>query len=180
MIACSCKSILMGKQSSIGPIDPQFRGVPAQGVVDEFTNAIEAVKADPATIEIWKTIISQYPPTFIGECVNAIKMSQEIVSNWLETNMFEIYEDRTCRAENVVKSLSDHNGTKMHARHIDAIKAKSIGLEIEMMEDDNELQDKILTVHHSYMQAINRSSTKKIVENQNGVALIQQIPVSAK
>jgi ClpP class serine protease len=25
MIACSCKSIVMGKQSSLGPVDPQFQ-----------------------------------------------------------------------------------------------------------------------------------------------------------
>lgn len=36
MIACSCKEIIMGKQSSLGPIDPQFNGVPAQGLIAEF------------------------------------------------------------------------------------------------------------------------------------------------
>ena len=29
MIACACKELVMGKQSSLGPIDPQFRGIPA-------------------------------------------------------------------------------------------------------------------------------------------------------
>ena len=33
MIACASRSIIMGKQSSLGPIDPQIGGVPAQGVV---------------------------------------------------------------------------------------------------------------------------------------------------
>jgi len=36
MIACACKTILMGKHSSLGPIDPQFRGKPAHGVIEEF------------------------------------------------------------------------------------------------------------------------------------------------
>ncbi len=36
MIACACKVIFMGKQSSLGPIDPQFGGIPAHGVVEEF------------------------------------------------------------------------------------------------------------------------------------------------
>lgn len=30
MVACSCNEILMGKQSSLGPVDPQLRGFPAQ------------------------------------------------------------------------------------------------------------------------------------------------------
>ena len=33
MIACASRSIIMGKQSSLGPIDPQIGGVPTQGVV---------------------------------------------------------------------------------------------------------------------------------------------------
>jgi ClpP class serine protease len=35
MIACACKEIFMGKQSSLGPIDPQFRGIPAHGVKED-------------------------------------------------------------------------------------------------------------------------------------------------
>ena len=34
MIACACKEIVMGKQSSLGPIDPQLGGVAAHGVVE--------------------------------------------------------------------------------------------------------------------------------------------------
>ena len=30
MIACSCKEILMGKHSSLGPVDPQIMGIAAQ------------------------------------------------------------------------------------------------------------------------------------------------------
>ena len=30
MIACACKHIIMGKQSNLGPIDPQFGGIPAE------------------------------------------------------------------------------------------------------------------------------------------------------
>ncbi len=35
MIACSCQAIVMGKQSNLGPIDPQLRGLPAYGVIAE-------------------------------------------------------------------------------------------------------------------------------------------------
>jgi ClpP class serine protease len=40
MIACSSREIIMGKQSSLGPIDPQLRGIPAQGVISEFRQAL--------------------------------------------------------------------------------------------------------------------------------------------
>ncbi len=44
IIACSCKEILMGKQSNLGPIDPQVRGVPAYGVIREFKRAVKEIK----------------------------------------------------------------------------------------------------------------------------------------
>jgi len=36
LIALSCKEIIMGRQSSIGPVDPQVAGMPAQGLLEEF------------------------------------------------------------------------------------------------------------------------------------------------
>ena len=47
MIACSSKEIVMGKESSLGPIDPQYRGVPAQGVLNEFESAMSDIGLSP-------------------------------------------------------------------------------------------------------------------------------------
>ena len=46
IMACSCREIYMGKQSSIGPTDPQFGSVAASGIVDEFESAKQAAKED--------------------------------------------------------------------------------------------------------------------------------------
>jgi len=173
MIACSCKSIMMGKQSSIGPIDPQLKGIPAQGIIEEFERAITEVKKDPSTTEIWRTVVAKYPPTFIGECSNAIRLSETLVKTWLLNNMFR--SDHKCEktVEEIVKFLSDHTVSMTHSRHIDAVEAKKIGLIIEEMEKDNILQDKILTVHHAFIHTLGAAKIKKIVENHEGVALVQ-------
>ena len=39
MIACSAKEIIMGKHSSLGPVDPQIMGFSAQNVVKEYNIA---------------------------------------------------------------------------------------------------------------------------------------------
>lgn len=39
MLACASKTILMGKHSCLGPIDPQYGGVPAHNIVTEFREA---------------------------------------------------------------------------------------------------------------------------------------------
>ena len=61
----------MGKQSNLGPIDPQLSGVPAYGVLKEFKTACKEVKADPKKTAIWQSIIGQYRPTFLSQCDNS-------------------------------------------------------------------------------------------------------------
>ncbi len=72
MIACSCKQILMGKHSNIGPIDPQLNGIPAAGVIEEFKTALREIKNDPEAINVWQYILRQYPPSFLGQCENGV------------------------------------------------------------------------------------------------------------
>jgi hypothetical protein len=175
MIACSCKEIIMGKQSNIGPIDPQFNGIPCYGVLDEFKRALEQVKSDSAVIPIWQTVISKYHPTFIGECQNAIDWSSQIVKDWLADNMFKDHLDPKHEASRVVDKLSDHDGTKTHARHIHLEEAELLGLHIEKLENDQKLQDLVLTVHHAYMHSFANSNYARIIENHIGRAIIFSI-----
>ena len=174
MIACSGKSIVMGKQSNIGPIDPQFNGIAAYGVIEEFDKAIEEVKKDPLTIPIWQTVVSKYHPTFIGDCKKAIELSSEIVSSWLETGMFKDEGDSAKEKINgIVDFLNNHEETLTHSRHFHVEDAINIGLTVEMLEDSQELQDLVLTVHHAYMHSLGNADIVKIIENHNGKAIIQ-------
>src|SRR5574341_557742 len=136
MVACSCKEIIMGKQSNLGPIDPQFNGIPAHGVIAEFARALDEIKADPKSIPIWQIVVGKYHPTFIGECQHAIDWSTEMVSACLETNMFDGDQNKKEKAAKVVKQLGSHVDTKTHARHLPMNEAKSIGLTIKSLEDD--------------------------------------------
>lgn len=68
---------IMGEQSSLGPIDPHFGGVPCQGVLDEFRRAVNEVEANPSALGLWQTIVSKYHPTFLGQCENAIEWSKK-------------------------------------------------------------------------------------------------------
>ena len=172
MIACACEEIFMGKESNIGPIDPQFGGIPAHGVLAEFKEAIESVKKDPDSYPIWQVIIGKYHPTFIGECRNAIDLASEIVEKWLTRGMFAGDKHAAKKAKHVVDKLNNHADTKMHARHIHADEAKSFGLKISMLEDNNNLQDLVLTIHHAYMHTFSASSADKIIENHLGHAIV--------
>lgn len=172
MIACSCKEIIMGKQSNLGPIDPQFSGIPAYGVLSEFKKAVDETTKNPNSLPLWQTIISRYHPTFIGECKNAITMSSQMVKEWLLTGMFNENCEKEELANKIVAELNNHKDTKSHARHIHIDECRKMGLNIVDMGNDDKLQDLILTIHHSYMHTFANSSAIKIVENHNGVAVI--------
>jgi ATP-dependent protease ClpP protease subunit len=175
MIACACKEIIMGKPSNLGPIDPQFGGIAAHGVIDEFKKAKKEIKKDPSTIPIWQVVIGKYHPTFIGECENAIKWSKEIVEEWLKSGMFCDEKRKNPKVKKIVKELSDHGKTKSHSRHIGLNDCIKLGLKVSKMEEmEDDLQDTILTIHHTYMHTFSNSLAIKIVENHLGYAMINQ------
>ncbi len=174
MIALSCKEIMMGKQSNLGPIDPQIGGVACQAVLDEFEQAKNDIRANPTSAALWQVIISKYHPTFLGICQNAIDWSEKLALEWLIRNMSKANINR---AKKILKEFGDHKTNKSHARHISKQACKEIGLNIVNMEDDHELQDLILTVHHAFMHTFSNSMAVKIVENQFGVAFVEAIPL---
>ena len=178
MIACSSRQIVMGKQSSLGPIDPQIRDIPAQGVLDEFTRALTEIKKDADAIQVWRWIISQYHPTFLGQCQQAIDWTQDFVRAQLKKVMFEGDPEADKKAEKIVTGLSDTETHKSHDRHIPIAKCEELGLKILRLEEDKKLQDLVLTIHHCYSHALMNTPAFKIIENHKGAAFMkhQQAP----
>ena len=172
MIACACRSILMGKQSSLGPIDPQLNGMAAHGIIEEFKKAYEEMTKNPVGIPLWQPIIAKYEPTLIGECEKAIKWSQEMVKEWLVSGMLKGQENKEAKADKIIDELGDHALTKSHSRHLSASRCEEIGLDIEYMEEDQALQDAILSVHHACMHTLSATSTVKLIENHDGKAYV--------
>lgn len=175
MIALSCKEVVMGKHSSLGPIDPQIGGIPAHGILEEFNMAAQQIQQNPATIHLWQPIINKYHPTLIGSCQKAINWCDDMVKEWLVTGMFNGEGDAQAKADNIVAELGSHALTKSHARHISMNKATDIGIKVVPLEDNQEFQDAILTVHHACIQTISATPVCKIIENHLGVASIEAV-----
>lgn len=172
MIACASKCIHMGKPSNLGPIDPQVGGLPASAILSEFEKAAQEIKKQPEKTPLWQVIVGKYHPSLILSCENAILWSKEIVKEWLKDNMHSGNED-VC--EDIVNKLSDYKKMKTHSRHISLKEAQEIGLKVEALENDQELQDIVLTIHHTYMHTLNSTSIIKIIENHKNVGQILSI-----
>ncbi len=181
MLACASNKIVMGKHSSIGPIDPQLilqtqvgpQIVPAQAILDQFELAKEECQ-DPKKLGSWLPILGQYGPALLIQCKNAIGLSEQLVSEWLETYMFAGDTDAKQRSAKIATFLSNHKEFKTHGRHINRDKAKEIGLIIEDLEEDQELQDLVLSIFHSSTHTFGATSAVKIIENHKGKAFMKQ------
>lgn len=177
IIACSSKEIHMAKHSSIGPIDPQIGGLPASGLLNEFERAYREIKEDPAKQYVWLPILQKYNPTLLGHCQNAIDWSEKFAREQLESNMFSEAEepDKTRIIDQIISRLTEYDEVKAHERQINHREGCDIGLNIKLIEENQEFQDLILTVHHCYMHTISHTNTLKIIENHLGTASINQV-----
>jgi ATP-dependent protease ClpP protease subunit len=175
MIALACKEIIMGKHSNLGPIDPQYGGLAAHGVIEEFERAKNEIQATPLLAHVWQPILAKYTPTLIGECEKAIDWSKEMTKEWLVSGMFVGEADAGTKADRIISELGDHILTKSHARHISMQKAKELNIKIVELENDSILQDAVLSVHHSCIHTLTSTAAIKIIENHMGTAFIQTI-----
>lgn len=175
MLSLSCKSVLMGKQSCLGPIDPQIGGIPADVVVTEFKRAFDEIKADPMRAHVWAPILSRYTPSFLSQCEYAVDWSGEFVNATLKENMLADHADREHLAGNIVAALSSAAVNKAHNKHIHSEQLRSIGVVVEVLEDNQALQDAVLTVHHCYMHTLASTAAIKIVENDDGRAVVRHM-----
>jgi ATP-dependent protease ClpP protease subunit len=181
MLACAADEIIMGKHSSIGPIDPQFilntptgvQAVPAHAILEQFEKAQKEIADNPKLLNSWLPMLGQYGPALIVRCKNQIQFSRQTVESWL--NNYMLKGDATTSAK-IADYLSNHNNFKTHGKHINIIDAKNLGFKITDMESDQDLQDKILSAFHATMITLNTAAVK-IICNHNGNAYVKQAQV---
>lgn len=63
-------------------------------------------------------------------------------------------------------TLLNHNNAYSHSRHLSKDDCCRAGLNVIDLEDNQKLQDCVLSLHHCYMILIDMINVLKIVENQ--------------
>jgi len=168
MIACAAKQVLMGKHSCLGPTDPQINGLPAIGVLHEMDTALEEIKKEPARQLIWQEVFRKYPPGFIANCERSKDGSKQMVADWLASNMLSDSKDADSDAKAVVEQLTNFKETTEHGHHFLSDKCREMGLKVSDLEEDQELQEHVVSVHHSYVASFARVRSIKFIENSIG------------
>lgn len=180
MIACAANEIVMGKHSSLGPTDPQVQVrtttgatfAPAQAILDQFETAVRECQ-DPKKLIAWAPMLAQYGPHLLAVCENVTKLSRELVAEWLHKYMFAGAASNQTALE-ISEWLSNHGHFKTHGRHISRDQLKAKGMKISFLEDDQDLQEWVLSVFHATTQTLTSTGAVKIIENQLGKAFVKQ------
>ena len=188
MIACSANQIVMGRQSSLGPTDPQLvlqtplgvRAVPAQAILEQFKRAKSECR-DPKLLRAWAPILPQYGPDLLVTCENASKLTRSLVKRWL--NAYLLAELAARKRGQVVRRcatfLTSHNQHATHGRHLDREQLRKQGIAaIIDLEADPVLQDLVLSVYHATTICFSTlGHVAKLIENQLGRAFIKAAPI---
>lgn len=177
MLACASDEIVMGKHSALGPIDPQLRtgdqSVPAQAILDEFKTALAEI-AKGAKPTLWIKRLEGLTPGFLKSCENAIELSRELVRDWLSKYMFKNDPSGPTKADDIAQWLGEHGNFKTHGRPIGIDTARQRGLKVIALEEDQTLQEAVLSVFHATEATFETTSCFKIIENHLGKGMYFQ------
>lgn len=183
MWALAADEIVMGKHSQLGPIDPQITlpsglTVPAGSLLSQFRKASDECAADPARLSAWLPTLQQYPPGLLEICETSDRLARQLVAEWVGRWTFLSDPDAPAKAEAVAAFFADDQAHLSHSRAItrEQLREADLGLKITDLEQDPELQDAVLSVHHATMITFMGNSAK-IIENNLGRAFVQSMQV---
>lgn len=172
MMALSANVVVMGAHSQLGPIDPQLtiqtnegpRSASAQAIKDQFDLAKKECK-DPSKLPAWLPILRSYAPGLLAACDHAAQRSQQIVESALKRYMFAGEAKAAAQAKHAAKWFGDAATFLSHGRPVRRDEAREHGIEIENLEDDPELQDAVLSVHHAALISMSNLPIVKLIES---------------
>lgn len=175
MIALASDLVVMGRQSQLGPIDTQFGGtgarvVSARAIVEQFKRAQSEILADPANAHVWAPITQSLGPALLQDAQHALDYSEEMVARWLKTWMFsdETKRKAASHGKKVAKHFNDATTHKSHGRRIDYAEVESLGVKVEKLETNQDLQEAVLTAYHVMTLMFEHTMMAKMIIGSNG------------
>lgn len=173
MIALAGQRIVMGRQSQLGPIDPQMaigggQTVSARSIIDQFSQAKKEILADRNAAHVWAPILQSLGPALLQEAQNALAYSERLVATWLERRMFGGQASAADKARQVAAYFNAADQHKSHGKRIDRHEARMQGVVIEDLEDNQRLQEYVLTIYHLMTIIFEKGPTTKLLTADTG------------
>ena len=179
MISLASDLLVLGRQSQLGPIDPQFRFEDrvhsARAIQEGFARARDDIKEDTRLAHLWAPILQNMGPALVLDAEKALAYSKELVVGWLNKRMLKDQRnesERKKQAETIAayfnaEKTREHGQIHTHGQRIGADQLKRLGVNLQLLEDDQGLQGDVLAAYH-LMTLIFETTTslKFIASNQ--------------
>lgn len=165
MICLAANKLIMGRQSQLGPT-----------IKDQFSMAKQELEKDIKLAHLWAPILRSLGPALIQEAENALDYSEEMVKKWLAERMFREKSDANEAAEKAASYFNMASVHKSHGRRIDREEARSQEIIVEDLEDDQDLQEWVLTAYHLITIAFDQSPASKIIVSNSGKLWLKNLP----
>jgi hypothetical protein len=173
MMCFAADEIIMHRQGTLGPIDPQIGGIPAHAILESFEAVQKRLKDEgPASLTAYMPLIAKYDLHLLNLCQKAQQLSIELATQYLRQYMK--------KNEETIKVITDffmnHETHKSHGRSIDRESAKEKGLNITFSEAVHKKEDKtekfdelLLSLFNQYQFFFSISPFYKLYENSKGI-----------
>lgn len=183
MISLASDLLILGKQSQLGPTDPQIQlgsagSYSARAIQEGFSKAREDIEKDIKLAHLWAPILQNMGPSLALEAEKALSYSKELVVKWLLRRSL-IKDGSDNRAESIAAyfnaEFSDEYGQiYVHGQRIGTEKLVELGLRIKYLEDDQELQDDVLTAYHLMTLIFENGPSLKFIASNQGKMWVKQ------
>lgn len=176
LICCAADDVLMGHHSAVGPTDPKMliptetghRWVAAQSIIDQFEEVDETAQSGGEIVH-YTPILSQYDPGLLNEARDAVDLSESLAEAWAEEYMFNGDPNAQSKASELATFLSDRSNFRSHNRRISREwLVEETDMNVTSLEDNQELQENVLSVFHAVTATHNHQQYAKIIENRHG------------
>ena len=186
MISLASDVITLGRQSQLGPIDPQLlvdnQWRSARAIQEAFIQAKTDIQQNTNLAHLWAPILQNMGPSLILEADKALAYSKDLVVSWLENRMLRNVRDqvsRKRRAESIAsyfnaEKTKKHGQIHVHGQRIGEKKLKGLGVKIQMLEDDQQFQDDVLTAFHLMTLIFETSPSLKFIATSEKMWVKQQ------
>ena len=196
MISLASDLLLLGRQSQLGPIDPQLlignKFHSARAIQEGFSKAKEDIKNDIKFAHLWAPILQSMGPALMIEATKALSYSKELVIDWMKKRMFN--QEEMKEKEQTINNIAEYfnaektkkNGNVyVHGQRIGIEKLIELGVKVEYLEASQELQNAVLTAYHlmtlifengSALKFINTNANKGWIKNQPTLIPVHQVP----
>ena len=173
MICLASDAIILGKQSQLGPTDPQIviqnKQHSARAIKDGFDRAEADITKDKTLAHLWAPILQSMGPSLIIEAERALGYSKSLVSKWLKKRMFRKADNPTEKADEIAKHVNaDSETVYAHGQRIGITDLQQLGVKVIPLEDDQQLQDAVLSAYHLMTIIFERTPSFKFIVNHKG------------